>query len=90
MYEFFNDAVFFNLCCDIFENERMISNHGVMLFCFFLNNVQYMFYNASAFNQNLCSWSFPSYDSSRISYMFNGTSCQYKNVPPAYACDACV
>ena len=38
------------------KNESMISNHAVMLFCFFSNNVQYMFYQASSFNSDISSW----------------------------------
>jgi len=64
----------------------MISNHAVILFCFFLNNVQYMFNGASSFNQNLCSWVFPLIDKSG---MFDGTSCQYPLNDPAYACYEC-
>jgi len=52
--------------------------------------MEWMFYYASSFNQNLCSWVFPSYDSWRISSMFDGTSCPYKsNDPPEYACYEC-
>ena len=89
MYELWNDVrSYYSICDATFENECMISNHGVSLFCFFSNNVQYMFYNANAFNQNLCSWSFPSYWKES---MFQYTSCPYEfNDPPEYACYACV
>jgi len=48
-----------------------------------------MFYGASSFNQNLCSWSFPS---SYNDHMFEVTSCPYSSSfydPPAFACYAC-
>jgi len=41
-------VVFFNLCCDILK---------WMLYLFFLNNVQWMFYQASSFNNDISSWS---------------------------------
>ena len=57
MYELWNDVrLYFSICDATFENECMISNHAVMLFCFFSNNVQYMFFQASSFNGDLSSW----------------------------------
>ena len=50
MYELWNVRSYFSICDATFENECMISNHGVMLFCFFSNNVQHMFRGASSFN----------------------------------------
>jgi len=53
----------------------------------FLNIVQYMFYGASSFNQNLCSRVFPAMHKS---FMFEGTSCPYElNDPPEYVCYLC-
>ena len=88
MYELWNDVrSYYSICDATFENECMISNHAVMLFCFFSNNVQGMFYGASAFNQSLCSWVFSSI---YISNMLMGTSCPYQSIdPPAYACYEC-
>jgi len=87
MYELWNDfRLYFSICAATYENECMISNHGVMLFCFFSNNVQAMFNGASAFNQSLCSWVFHSNTFS----IFTGTSCPYLTLdPPEYACHKC-
>jgi len=77
-------VVFFNLCCEIWKWIWFLT----MPSCYFvfLNNVQYMFYLASAFNQNLCSWSFPSFKYNIFYY----TSCPYEsNNPPGHACYKC-
>ena len=51
-----------------------------------------MFYNASSFNQNLCSWEFPVFYYYYYSQdMFERTSCPYPSKdPPNYACYDCV
>ena len=52
-----NDVIlYYSICNATFENECMICNHGVMLFCFFSNNVQAMFGEASSFNIDISSW----------------------------------
>ena len=57
MHELWNDVrSYFSICAETFGNECMISNHGVSLFCFFSNNVQGMFWNASSFNNDVSSW----------------------------------
>ena len=57
MYELWNDVrLNFSICDATFENECMISNHAVMLFCFFSNNVQGMFGGARSFNIDVSSW----------------------------------
>jgi len=57
MYELWNDvSLYFSICAATFENECVICNHAVMLFCFFLNNVQGMFWGASLFNIDVSSW----------------------------------
>jgi len=38
------------------NTKCMTSNHAVMLFCFFSNNVQYMFQEARSFNIDISSW----------------------------------
>ena len=65
MYELWNDVrLYVSICAATFENECMISNHGVLLFCFFLNNVQMMFEEARNFNSDISSW-----DTSKVFYM---------------------
>ena len=47
---------YFSICDSTFGNECMICNHGVSLFCFFSNNLQYMFYQAGSFNIDISLW----------------------------------
>jgi len=65
MYELWNDVrSYYSICDATFQNECVISIHGVSLFCFFLNNVQDMFDGASNFNIDISSW-----DTSKVAAM---------------------
>ena len=47
---------YFYICCDIiFKNKSKICNHRFCC-CFFTNNLQGVFYQASSFNGDLSSW----------------------------------
>ena len=57
MYELWNDVrLYFSIWAETFGNDHMISNRFISLFCFFLNNVQYMFRGVSSFNNDVSSW----------------------------------